>query len=373
MIPSRERCQEIVKNSEVFYCNERHIQGYRVELYNYRLAVYKDFKDNDAFELRGLAYLYNPKTKEYERNMALGKFFNINENEDWLESSFKGARTLNIQDKRDGSMIVPIRLPNGYIALRTKMSFDSPQATLSQELYDKSPKLQKFVEDCINIGSQPIFELTSGFNQVVINYNETKLTLLQIRDSNGHYIKDVNSIAERYDIDCVENIETNLDAIMKDKDTVEGIEGWVIRYEDRGTKFAKVKTKWYIDRHFMMTETSRENYLIPLILDDKIDDILSDFQEGETKEHIEMVIEKISNNFNHLVQETLKLRDIYINEYKRDNKSFASRYKNDLVFGFVMKTNKSTNPEKDIESRVKNYILKETYRLDRARDYLKSV
>jgi hypothetical protein len=32
-LPTREECQELVKNTEVFYCTKRNVNGFEVELW----------------------------------------------------------------------------------------------------------------------------------------------------------------------------------------------------------------------------------------------------------------------------------------------------------------------------------------------------
>lgn len=76
-LPTREECQELVKNTEVFYCTKRNVNGFEVELYDYRLASFGDFVNNNAFELRGLCFVNNNGT--WERNILMNKFFNMNE------------------------------------------------------------------------------------------------------------------------------------------------------------------------------------------------------------------------------------------------------------------------------------------------------
>lgn len=78
-LPSREDCQRIVRQSDAFYCTQTEVNGYLVEIYNYRLASFTDFEDNDAYELRGLTFIYNPETSTWERNILMNKFFNINQ------------------------------------------------------------------------------------------------------------------------------------------------------------------------------------------------------------------------------------------------------------------------------------------------------
>ena len=37
-LKTRDECQEIIKNSEAFYCSETIVDGFKVEMYDYRLA-----------------------------------------------------------------------------------------------------------------------------------------------------------------------------------------------------------------------------------------------------------------------------------------------------------------------------------------------
>jgi hypothetical protein len=72
---TREECQNIVNNSEAFYCTETTVDGFKVELYDYRLAGLTDFTENNAFELRGLCFVYDELTLTWERHIL--SFFYI--------------------------------------------------------------------------------------------------------------------------------------------------------------------------------------------------------------------------------------------------------------------------------------------------------
>ena len=77
-LPTRERCQEIVNSTEAFYYTQRNIYGYNVELYDYRLASFGDFVNNEAWELRGLCFVQD-ENGDWHRNILMNKFFNLNE------------------------------------------------------------------------------------------------------------------------------------------------------------------------------------------------------------------------------------------------------------------------------------------------------
>ena len=69
-----EDCLDIVNKSEAFYMTETEIYGYKVRLFDYRLASFSDFKDNDAFEMRGLCFVQDGTL--WTRHLLMNKFFN---------------------------------------------------------------------------------------------------------------------------------------------------------------------------------------------------------------------------------------------------------------------------------------------------------
>lgn len=261
-IPTREDCQNIIKNIDSFYCTETEVQGYKVEMYDYRLASITDFTENDAFELRGLTFVYNPDTKEWERNLLLNKFFNVGQTrgEDkvrishgksiwyegykntaeydtwsskmvkttetviekgisWMYEDVKHKKIVRVQDKLDGSVISFVKFPNGVVRAKSKMSFISEQAKLSQSELIKNQKLCKFVESCVDMNLIPVFELCSPENQIVLEYQETELILLQVRNKNtGEYLifKDIKRLPLINNVKIAENFDNiGLEKIIK--------------------------------------------------------------------------------------------------------------------------------------------------------------
>ena len=89
-LPTREQCQDIISKTEAFYCTKREVQGFEIELYDYRLASYTDYVNNNAFELRGLCFVNNNGT--WERNILMNKFFNLNETQDWMLDDVKDKK-----------------------------------------------------------------------------------------------------------------------------------------------------------------------------------------------------------------------------------------------------------------------------------------
>jgi len=374
-LPSREDCQRIVRQSDAFYCTQTEVNGYLVEIYNYRLASYNDFVQN-SFEMRGITFVYDSKKNEWKRHILLNKFFNVNENEDWLESKLKNKKVIKVQDKLDGSIISFVKFPDGSVRAKSKMSFDSEQAQMAQKLYDENASLRVLINEELDKGFTPIFELVSPYNQIVLEYNVTELVLLHIRDIDGSYFNETykKSRCSKFMINTAIKYpqgHNDLDKLMKYKETVKDIEGWVVTFEDG--QMAKIKTDWYNKRHGVISEL-RENQLIELILNEEIDDVLSMLSnDSEKRKQILEIQEIVDSIFNTKVVEFKELRRKYFNDFNEDRKSFAIKFKSNPLFGYVMKTlNESfRDVEKVAEAQVKTYILNNTNTLSKAKEFLK--
>lgn len=371
-LKTRDECQAIVEATDAFYCTRTTVQGFEVEMYDYRLASYSDFEEYKAYELRGLTFIYNPETEEWERHIALQKFFNCNQTVNYMYEDLIQHEILAVQDKRDGSMITFVELPNKEIVAKTKMSFISPQAEMAQKIYETSPNMNFMVNTMIDLGLTPIFELTSPHNQIVLDYDNTELHLLQIRDKDGTYKRTIYDTADMFNIPITEKFPESmhcLDDLLTRKELEEGVEGWVVT-----TIYGhyKIKTDWYMQLHGLVTEGTRENLLIQTILDDNIDDVIAQLQPGEKKDFIVETSEKVMHKFNHLVVEYKELRRKFFQDFDSNRKEFALKHKSDRMFHSVMKTVDTSfrDIEQVAEKVVKDYILYMTNSLQKAKEWI---
>ncbi len=386
-LPTRDECQEIVKNSEAFYCAERVVEGQNVELYDYRLASISDFVDNNAFELRGLCFVETDLG--WERNILMNKFFNINQTIGWMEEEVKDKEIVRIQNKEDGSIISFVIFPNGKVHAKSKMSFESPQAVMAQEIYEKSAELKAFVHRTFATEHTAIFELVGMDNQIVLEYGENELILLQIRRNDGEYVpkKVMDRMKKEFGLKLAEDfrpiggLEMNvLDYLLHQKETSqESIEGWVITFEDG--QMAKIKTEKYLQLHGLIgPDAFRENLLVKTILDGNIDDVISALVPGPKRDRIVALEEKVVHHFNHLVVEFKELRRKYFMDYGEDRTKFAKMFapgnrNPHFMFGSVMKTLNTSfrDVEKTAEGAVKVYIESKCNGLTKAQEYLEKL
>ena len=163
---------------------------------------------------------------------------------------------VRIQEKRDGSMISFVKFPNGVVKAKSKMSFESPQALAADAFYRSDKQSQyngiaQLVDYCLDKGLVPVFEYTSPFNQIVLNYNDSELRLLQVREADtGRYLTsiEVHFLCKNLNVKIADEFDTmTWDELLEKQLTEENIEGWIVTLED--SQIIKVKTDWYFQMH----------------------------------------------------------------------------------------------------------------------------
>ena len=212
--------------------------------------INSDFNEEICCEARGL--ILEEGTWKVVR-MAFKKFFNIGESYaakiDW--------NTAVATEKIDGS-ILSVFYYDGKWRIATNSTIDAFKAELSGvgpyrsfgELFESVLPLSTFAN--YNKHRCFTFELVSPYNKVVIDYPETKVYLLSVRDMDsleefGHnaveIIADVNglTVPERYDL----NNEADYRRVVEQMP--EGHEGIVVR--DQYNERVKIKTLLYFEMH----------------------------------------------------------------------------------------------------------------------------
>jgi T4 RnlA family RNA ligase len=374
-IPTREECQAIVNGSDAFFCTETEVNGFKVEMYNYRLASLSDFVNNSAFELRGLTFVLNDGV--WERNLLLNKFFNVGQTDGWMFEDLKDKKITKIQDKADGSVISFVTFPDGTVRAKSKMSFISDQAVMAQKIYDTNFHIRNFIYN-LTCGEVAIFELCSPNNQIVLEYRETELILLHVRGEDGQYIGDNYNIEAR-DVEEFPIVDYTLEDLINLKETEEDIEGWVVTFSDG--QMAKIKVDWYLQLHGLIgPDAFRENLLIKTILDSNIDDVISYLAEGVKKDRIIELDNKVTAEYNRLVLELIELRDLFFGPYNEVKKDFAIAHSKDEMFGMVMTSLKYRHTQTDLsnieefaQDLVKEYLLKKTNALNKAQEWIEKL
>lgn len=376
-IPTYEEALAICQKNPVFYETKHRVNGYTVSVFNYRLATYDDFKKYDAFEMRGLTFVFNTDGTLYKRFLGLHKFFNINETEITQYHTIKDYEVLDVSDKLDGTLITFIELPNGEIVAKTKNNFEADQTVRSTKLFNENETLIKFVKDQISIGHCVFFEYTSPTNRIVIKYPVSSLSLTKIRDGqSGEYLLN-ESVPEGLKMARNETMEfTTLKDMIDSYETLKDKEGSVIifREPDGEQLLVKVKTADYFEKHHLMTEfIYQENVLVEMILNETIDDVLSQIDDEETRARINDLIKIVQVKFREEVEKAQKFVDIYKANPEIPQKELYLAYKGQAGFGdalYVINHLRKGDESLTCEDVVKKRLLAKTYRLMDAREWL---
>jgi T4 RnlA family RNA ligase len=362
-----EDINRIVELNPNFYKQEYTLFGNKISLYNYTFGDIKDFKqpipgeDIQAWELRGLLVV-----NDKDVYPLMDKFFNVNQYEEW---SFENLSKLEIESvflKEDGSIISFVDI-SGNIVARSKMSFNSYQSDLANKIYQEDVELQEFVKFCISNDLVPIFELVGPSNPIVVEYQKNELILLRLRSrKTGQYLP-VKELGNRWGIKTPPLLNYTLSELMEMVDTVEGIEGWIVNFKNGIS--AKIKTKWYLDRHKLFTsELNRENDIIRLILEDKIDDIISQLKLEDNKRNF---ISNITDKINFWIEKSYNEIIDLSKDWNGDRREFSIKNRNHPLFGISI-SYLSGSGEQNLRDMLKSKLKKDTLRLERAKSFLNS-
>lgn len=385
-LPTYEECVEICENNDkvVFYETKHIIDGYEVSVFNYRLASYTDFvqpikgKNINAKELRGLTFVKNKDGSIYRRFLMLQKFWNLDQVPETLYNTVKDKKIRAITNKEDGSLISFIELPNKEIIAKTKMGFTNEQADAANEIFNENKNIKRFVEDCMKKDYVALFEYVSFKNKIVLDYPNTELILLRVRNNkNGEYI-DLTSL-DKFDISVAPTEELRtLDELIELAETLTDKEGYVIEFTDG--QLIKLKTRWYFLRHQLLTDkVNREDNIIEFILDETLDDVIAQLDPVIDKEKIEWINNidlKLKKFISKSMDEVQEMVDDYTGDWTKpasENqehmKRFALKYKKHKLFGTAISVLKG----KSVYDAVKDYIKRKTVHLEGARKFLRDI
>lgn len=333
-IPTYEQCRAICDANDnfTFYETKHIVDGYDISIFNYRLAMpamfYNPIPGSEivAHELRGLTFVWNHDGTLYNRYLLLDKFFNLNQYECSAYNLLKDTPIKEVAFKEDGSVASFVKLPNGKIIGKSKASFISDQAIEIGKIYEANSYIKKLVDYCFDNNIIPIFEYVSPRNRIVLKYDKTELILIKLRNnSTGQYISIVDlpsSVLEG--ISVVKNISASLDELIAKCETDTGYEGYVVTF-DTG-KMVKLKLVEYCNLHNLHTQDlHREDAIVYLIINEQIDDILCQLEDGDERKA--MVFELIDLVNLYTKQECINIINL-LEDYNGSKKDFAIKYVN---------------------------------------------
>jgi len=184
-LPTYEECVEMCSAEDSpFYETKTTLEGFPVSMFNYRLASSSDFLTPKSREMRGITFVFNEDGSLYKRFLLLEKFFNLNQVPDSMYSIVKDYKIKFVNNKEDGSVASFIKLPNGSVYGKSKMSFESEQSIGITRIYQNNLDVKTFVDLCLDSDITAVFEYVAPHNRIVLRYSQEELILLRLRDNN---------------------------------------------------------------------------------------------------------------------------------------------------------------------------------------------
>jgi hypothetical protein len=354
-----------------------------VKIHSFGYSYYDENVFNKYYdvinELRGLTFVEN-YDGTIERFLSIHKFnnfpFSLNESKEEI-GILDDIGIENVTIKSDGSLIIPYRYNCGQkysFGFKTKMTINSEILDI---IYRQLPKdilhlykmfIELFYKDFSN-EYQPLFELISPSNQIVVSYKITRLSLIQIRNNKtGEYLDihspDYNKIMDfiryfsrffvpnniKFDLskqfDLVsysERFNYSLPKLLEsiNKDYSSNFEGFVIKFKNGD--FYKLKTDWYFENHKLKNDlfdfNKRREIFFKMICNSTEDDFISslhycgDNQQKDLIIEINQLKEYIINKRIELTQnEVNKLKEFYTYIQNHPNKDILIKLESERLF-----------------------------------------
>jgi T4 RnlA family RNA ligase len=232
-------------------------------------------------ECRGL--LFYPDGRIMGRR--LHKFFNVNERDETQLGRIDLTRPHVILDKLDGSMITPVYTDTG-IRWGTKMGITG--VSMQAEVYVANNRAYTdMAVKCLQENQTAIFEWCSRSQRIVVDYPEDRLVLTAVRDNiTGEYLSydQLETLGDYYKIPVVKTragTVSNMESLIDETRASEGIEGYVIRF-DNG-QMLKIKGDWYVRIHKTKDNLVHEKNVVDLLITEKMDDAKSFMLEDDRR------------------------------------------------------------------------------------------
>jgi RNA ligase len=306
----------------------------------------------------------------------LHKFFNVNERTETQLANIDWTDVSRVMVKRDGSMIHTVAIKDGLklFDLKSKKSFSSDVVLQAEEWLSQDPwrygAYHALCTYAVTHDLTAIFEWTSPTARIVLHYPENELQLLHIRENNtGRYFTkaELIKLSRECHVPLVKDDESIQDLIANNPKSwveiaqaIEGVEGWVIQFNNGD--MVKLKTKWYLERHRAMTFL-RERDIALMTLHESIDDLKS-LLVGEGADITEIL--KIEADVVHRIDEMIESITSTFEQWKHlERKDFALKFgrtgENHAHFGLMMHLYSEKEP--DYKNYFEKNYLKEIYSL----------
>ena len=199
-----------------------------------------------------------------------------------------------VEEKVDGSLCKIVKLHDGNLLVSTNGTIDAAKAPVAEQLGCEAKNFKELIEEglrhygldfekltgMLDFDKTYMFELTSPFNRVVVQWHETKLTFLGCRDNitfqEESYVE--HPLSKVFDTPRMFPLHSLEECIAAAKELGKDEEGYVVC--DKDFNRVKVKSPLYVSLH-----TLAGNYVLSyeraldIVRSNEVDEVLSYFPE----------------------------------------------------------------------------------------------
>lgn len=363
-----------------FFYKDFELDNKKYRIFNYHLATWSMFLKESALNCRGIMYDVTNELNPILKSLPPEKFFNYEEGGVEHHKNKIGDK----MEKLDGSLISTY-IHNDTLYLKSKGSLFSEQALSAIKLIVQDNPFYTECFDIIKKGYTINFEYTSPENRIVIPYEESKLTVLSIREHSsgksffatkminkikelGNYPNVLNNIVS---FESLHNQEINQESFVDKIREEDKGEGYVVEFITTNDSYlSKIKNRKYIALHHTKDSVNSAKRLFETIINEASDDlrlmfaddnyVLNKIKEMENK--VIPIYAHIINTVNHFYEENKLLErkeyaikakkdfpeymGLIMNKYlnfTNDYKEFAIKHRKDIF--------KIQDEEKNIEEK----------------------
>lgn len=344
-----------------FNLDEKHI----ARIFNYRLGSYSAFCKDNAMNCRGTMFLLKNNEPKELLSLPMEKFFNNEENPKTQKLDFSIENIKYISNKLDGSLISTWSY-NNELKLKSKGSIVSKEVAAATKILDNSQyaELKEGIKKLEELGFTIDLEYTSPNNRIVIEYNEEKLSIVNIRNKENGESFLVDDLPAEFNFLKKFEVETfkpnNFNDFLKEIESLKNFEGLVVCLKNN--QRVKIKTLNYLNLHHakdavnFREEITDFRRLYNCVVNEQADDLKSLLRDmPEVIKVIEKIEEQVIPNFNHMIKEV----ETFYNENKHLDKKIYAQEGQKINDGFFqLKMMKYLGKEVDFKGfAVKNQNL----------------
>lgn len=304
------------------------VDGNQLTIVSYSIADSDMWALPHAKETRGITFDESGRCI----SRPLHKFFNVDERPE-TQMSVLNFDAAVLYEKRDGSMLTPV-LINDRIHWKTKKSFYSDVAIHASR--GATQNVMALSMELLKQNITPVFEYTSPFNRIVIDYgDQSQFVLLAARHINtGEYVEyhKLVELCAQHSVQVIKRWDLEPVSAIQGLATAVNFEGYVVHHLD-GT-WTKAKSQWYLINHRIMTGL-RERDIALAVVEEVVDDLKSlVVSQGKQTLHIDNIEHAVVEQLKQITLEVQALHAKLLEEPSR--KDAAVKYSKQPYFSAAM-------------------------------------